>query len=336
MDVELGAVEIVEEADRATEAAVAVERLRSLEFGEAYTAERIMRQTTDFYVPNLLRRLPGISLLTGRWVSVRGLAERYNAFAFGMAYPGWLRYDGSMSINQELVSTLLGRVEVRKVWTPDLLGHFGGGLVDYQLPEGGSEGLSVALTGEIGSWGIGQRYSVVRGSWAQWENRDLPDPALIQASAPGDRPTAENFVYARQYRRLVAPDTGAFVPPGPLLTISYTTRKKQWQGALRLTYGQRYNQERAHFDWGDFDSSDGEWRFRRNLYAEVRPIWKISQNFGLSCSFAYIPSEKDRFGLFLLGMGQNLQRYGLEQGKYFNEDVRNGGLMCLTGTRLLS
>ncbi len=36
MDVELGAVEIVEEADRATEAAVAVERLRSLEFGEAY------------------------------------------------------------------------------------------------------------------------------------------------------------------------------------------------------------------------------------------------------------------------------------------------------------
>lgn len=325
MDVELGAVEIVEEADRATEAAVAVERLRSLEFGEAYTAERIMRQTTDFYVPNLLRRLPGISLLTGRWVSVRGLTERYNAFAFGMAYPGWLRYDGSMSINQELVSTLLGRVEVRKVWTPELLGHFGGGLVDFQLPEGGSEGLSVALTGEIGSWGIGQRYPVVRGSWAQWENRDLPDPALIQASAPGDRPTAENFVYARQYRRLTVPDTGAFAPPGPLLTISYTTRKKQWEGALRLTYGQRYNQERAHFDWGDFDSSDGEWRFRRNLYAEVRPIWKISQNFGLSCSFAYIPSEKDRLGFSLLGIGQNLQRYGLEQGKYFNEDVGNGG-----------
>jgi hypothetical protein len=63
MDVELGAVEIVEEADRATEAAVAVERLRSLEFGEAYTAERIMKQTTDFYVPNVLRRLPGVSLL---------------------------------------------------------------------------------------------------------------------------------------------------------------------------------------------------------------------------------------------------------------------------------
>jgi hypothetical protein len=318
MDVELGAVEIVEDADRATEAAVAVERLRSLEFGEAYTAERIMRQTTDFYVPNVLRRLPGISLLTGRWVSVRGLAERYNAFAFGMAYPGWLRYDGSMSINQALVSTLLGRVEVRKVWTPELLGHFGGGLVDFQLPEGGSEGLSVALTGEIGSWGIGQRYSVVRGSWAQWENRDLPDPALIQASAPGDRPTAENFVYARQYRRLVAPDTGAFAPPGPLVSISYNGQKGRWQGTLRAVYGQRWNRERIVLSDGTFDSSDGRWRYEEYLNSAIEPVWHLSRNAGLSGTLSYRLSERQGLSLSVLGVGQWSERHGLEQGSYYN------------------
>jgi hypothetical protein len=318
MDVELGAVEIVEEADRATEAAVAVERLRSLEFGEAYTAERIMRQTTDFYVPNVLRRLPGISLLTGRWVSVRGLAERYNAFAFGMAYPGWLRYDGSMSINQELVSTLLGRVEVRKVWTPELLGHFGGGLVDFQLPEGGSEGLSVALTGEIGSWGIGQRYPVVRGSWAQWENRDLPDPALIQASAPGDRPTAENFVYARQYRRLVVPDTGTFVPPGPLVSISYNGQKGRWQGTLRAVYGQRWNRERIVFSDGAFDSSDGRWRYEEYLNSAAEPVWHLSRNVGLSGTLSYRLSERQGLSLSVLGVGRWSERHILEQGSYYN------------------
>jgi hypothetical protein len=318
MEVELGAVEIVEEADRATEAAVAVERLRSLEFGEAYTAERIMRQTTDFYVPNVLRRLPGISLLTGRWVSVRGLAERYNAFAVGMAYPGWLRYDGSMSINQELVSTLLGQVEVRKVWTPELLGHFGGGLVDFQLPEGGSEGLSVALTGEIGSWGIGQRYSVVRGSWAQWENRDLPDPALIQATAPGDRPTAENFVYARQYRRLVVPDTGAFAPPGPLVSVSYNGQKGRWQGTLRAVYGQRWNRERIVFSDGTFDSSDGRWRYEEYLNATVEPVWHLSRNAGLSGTLSYRLSERQGLSLSVLGVGQWSERHSLEQGSYYN------------------
>jgi hypothetical protein len=43
-----------------------------------------------------------------------------------------------MPVVNELVSTLLGRVEIRKVWTPELLGHFGGGMIDFQLPEGGS------------------------------------------------------------------------------------------------------------------------------------------------------------------------------------------------------
>jgi hypothetical protein len=318
MDVELGAVEIVEEADRATEAAVAVERLRSLEFGEAYTAERIMRQTTDFYVPNVLRRLPGISLLTGRWVSVRGLAERYNAFAFGMAYPGWLRYDGSMSINQALVSTLLGRVEIRKVWTPELLGHFGGGMIDFQLPEGGESGLTIAVTGEMGSWGLGRRYPVVRGSWAQWENRDLPDPALIQASAPGDRPTAENFVYARQYRRLVAPDTGAFAPPGPLVSISYNGQKGRWQGALRAVYGQRWNRERIVLSDGTFDSSDGRWRYEEYLNSAIEPVWHLSRNAGLSGTLSYRLSERQGLSLSVLGVGQWSERHSLDQGSYYN------------------
>jgi len=140
VETELAPVQIVETADRTTESSVAVERLRSLEISDAYTGERIMKRTTDFYVPNVLRRLPGVSLLSGRWVSIRGLGERYNAFAFWPAYPAWLRYDASMPAVNEIVSTLLGRIEIRKVWTPELLGHFGGGMIDFQLPEGGEEG----------------------------------------------------------------------------------------------------------------------------------------------------------------------------------------------------
>jgi hypothetical protein len=317
-EAELGTVEIVEEADRATEAAVAVERLRSLEFGEAYTAERIMKQTTDFYVPNVLRRLPGVSLLSGRWVSIRGLGERYNAFAFWAAYPTWLRYDASMPIVNELVSTLLGRVEIRKVWTPELLGHFGGGMIDFQLPEGGESGLTIAVTGEMGSWGLGRRYPGVRGSWAQWENRDLPDPALIQATAPADRPTAENFVYARQYRRLVVPDTGAFVPPGPLVSISYNGQKGRWQGTLRAVYGQRWNRERLVLSDGTFDSSDGRWRYEEYLNATVEPVWHLSRNAGLSGTLSYRLSERQRLSLSVLGVGQWSERHTLEQGSYYN------------------
>jgi len=332
-EAELETVEIVEEADRATEAAVAVERLRSLEFGEAYTAERIMKQTTDFYVPNVLRRLPGVSLLSGRWVSIRGLGERYNAFAFWAAYPTWLRYDASMPVVNELVSTLLGRVEIRKVWTPELLGHFGGGMIDFQLPEGGESGLTIAVTGEMGSWGLGRRYPLVRGSWGQWENRDLPDPALIQASAPGDRPTAENFVYARQYRRLVVPDTGAFASPGPLVSISYNGQKGRWQGALRAVYGQRWNRERIVVSDGTFDSSDGRWRYEEYLNSAVEPVWHLSRNAGLSGTLSYRLSEGQGLSLSVLGVGQWSERHSLEQGSYYNPYL--GDVMFWYPTTLL-
>ncbi len=320
-EVEVEAVEIVAEMNRETEAAVAVERLRSMEISESYTAEQIMKRTTDFYVPNVLRRLPGVTLLTGRWVTLRGLGERYNAFAFWAAYPTWLRYDASMPAINEIVSTLLGRIEIRKVWTPELLGHFGGGMIDFQLPEGGEEGLSIALTGEMGSWGLGQRYPVVRGNWNRWDNTNLPDPAVIQASAPQDRPLPENFVYARQYRRFVEPDSGALVPPGPLLTLSYNRTGKRLQTAFRFIYGMRYNQSRIRFSDGTFDSTDGAWRYQEYLSSEARPIWQFSQNTGFSSTITYAISERQHLSLSLLGIDMQTQRHGLERGTYYSDDI---------------
>ncbi|RMF53799.1 MAG: hypothetical protein D6750_00535, partial [Bacteroidetes bacterium] len=117
---------VIAEAARESEAGIFLERLRSLEIGELYSQEAILKRSTDFYVPNALRRMPGVSLLSGRFVSIRGLSERYNSFAFWAAYPAWTRYDGTFGEVEELITTLLGRVEVRKSWTPDLLGHFGG------------------------------------------------------------------------------------------------------------------------------------------------------------------------------------------------------------------
>jgi len=321
LEVELESVEIVAEMDKATEGAVALERLRSLEFGEVYTAERIMRQTTDFYVPNVLRRLPGLTLLSGRWVSVRGLSERYNAFAFWAAYPGWLQYDASMPAVNEIVSTLLGRVEVRKIWTPELLGHFGGGMIDFQLPEGGEEGFVVAMTGEFGSYGLGQRYPTMRGNWKKWDNLNLGDPAPLQASAPGGRPLPENFTYARQYQRLTVPDTGTFAPPGPLLTLSYARTKGRLQAALRFIHGQRYTQSRVRFSDGTFDSTDGAWYYTEYLSASVRPIWNLNRTTGLSASFTYSLSARHRLALSLLGVDYAAQKHTLEQGTYYNDDL---------------
>ncbi|MCS7189329.1 MAG: hypothetical protein RMJ66_01095 [Bacteroidia bacterium] len=137
-----------------------------------------MKRSTDFYVPNVLRRLPGVSLLSGRHVSIRGLGERYNAFAFWAAYPAWLNYDASFGELDQLISTLLGRVEVRKFWTPELLGHFGGGRVDFQLPTPSSTGWQVSYTAELDAEAVLRPFSVFSSPLREPISADFPEPAI--------------------------------------------------------------------------------------------------------------------------------------------------------------
>ncbi|MCS7154172.1 MAG: hypothetical protein NZ989_09565, partial [Bacteroidia bacterium] len=183
-------VPIVAEASRESEAGLFLERMRSLEIGEYYSQELVMKRSTDFYVPNVLRRLPGVSLLSGRYISIRGMGERYNAFAFWAAYPAWLTYDASFGEIEQLITTLLGRVEVRKFWTPELLGHFGGGMVDFQLPTTGGNSLQVAFTSEVDIGGIGRAYPLFRGPVKEPLPSDFPPPAAVIASENQGNPTA--------------------------------------------------------------------------------------------------------------------------------------------------
>ncbi|MCS6790536.1 MAG: TonB-dependent receptor [Bacteroidia bacterium] len=197
LESEIDTVQIVGEVQKETEAAIFLERMRSLEIGELYSQEQIAQRSTDFYVPNVLRRLPGVSLLSGRFVSIRGFSERYNAFAFSGVYPAWLSYDGSFLDIDQILSTLLGKVEVRKFWTPELLGHFGGGLIDLQLHTAASEALQVAWTSEIDFWAVGRHFPRFRRPWRAPLPADFPSPAIVQASENEGNPLPENFSYGR-------------------------------------------------------------------------------------------------------------------------------------------
>ncbi|MCS7189846.1 MAG: carboxypeptidase-like regulatory domain-containing protein [Bacteroidia bacterium] len=55
LETEIGEVQIIDDVSRETEAGNFLERLRSLEMGELYSQELIMKRSTDFYIPNVLR-----------------------------------------------------------------------------------------------------------------------------------------------------------------------------------------------------------------------------------------------------------------------------------------
>lgn len=188
LETELEAIQIVADLDRESEAGAFVERLRSLEIGETYTQELISKRSTDFYLLYALRRLPGVSLLMGRFLSIRGLPERFNALSLGMGYLSPLSYDATLQEFDLFITSLWGQVEVRKFWTPDLPGHFGGGLLTLRMPTGSTDGLQVGLTSEIDIQSVGKPFPYIPKPFQAPIPSDFPSPGAVQASEGGAIP----------------------------------------------------------------------------------------------------------------------------------------------------
>jgi len=319
---EVEEVQIISDAARESEVGVYLQRLRSLEIGELYSQELIMKRSTDFYVPNVLRRLPGVSLLSGRFVSIRGMGEKYNAFAFWAAYPAWLSYDASFGELEQLITTLLGRVEVRKFWTPELLGHFGGGMVDFQLPTSSNEGLQVSFTSEIDAGAIGQKFAYLKAPFRSPIPGDFPSPATIQASENNGRPLPENFLYGQQVRRYTVPDTLPFGLPGGLITLTYDKRFSKGSFAMRAAFSRRYLTSLFKFTEGTFEVQDNQWHHEADIEGIGRsPLHTYSQGGGISWHTDYHLSATQAVsveGIFLMN---SKSQCGLQEAEYINPSI---------------
>ncbi|MCX7764148.1 MAG: TonB-dependent receptor [Bacteroidia bacterium] len=315
-------VKIITDAGKETEAGVFLERLRSLEIGELYSQELIMKRSTDFFVPNVLRRLPGVSLLSGRFVSIRGMGERYNAFAFWAAYPAWLSYDASFGELEHLITTLLGRVEVRKFWTPELLGHFGGGMVDFQLPTAATDGFQVSFTTEVDAGVIGRPFAYIKPPYKSLIPPNFPSPAQVQASEGQGRPSMENFEYGRMVNRYTVPDTLPFGLPGGLLTLSFDKHFSKGGIALRAAYSRRYLSSRLWFQEGEFVEEGGRRYYKSYLNAvSLSPLHIYSHGGGASWYAHYRPTANHSLtmeGIFLIN---TTQKSALEEANYLNPEV---------------
>lgn len=95
---------------------------------EALSAEQISR-TGDSDAATTLKRVPGLSLIDGRYVYVRGLGERYSSVLLNGAQipsPDFTRRVVPLDL---FPTELLDGIIVQKSYSPDMPGEFGGGTV---------------------------------------------------------------------------------------------------------------------------------------------------------------------------------------------------------------
>jgi hypothetical protein len=181
---------VAAEARRNTETAMLAARKKAAAVGDAVSAE-VVRKSPDKNAAEVLRRVTGLSVSSGKFVFVRGLGERYSS----------TEVDGvriaSPEQNKRVVpldlfpSALLDHIVVQKTYTADRPGEFGGGDVQVHTKDfPGTRTWSFSVSQAAAEGVTLRQLSTYPGSSADLfgfgaDARKIPDEVYDVA---GDRP----------------------------------------------------------------------------------------------------------------------------------------------------
>ena len=196
--VALKGIEVQGKADNGNQSLYLDEKRVAAVVTEALSAEQISR-TGDSDAATTLKRVPGLSLVNGRYIYVRGLGERYSSVLLNGAQipsPDFTRRVVPLDL---FPNELLDGIIVQKSYSPDMPGEFGGGTVLLRTREVPRKPI-FRVQGTLGyadgtTFKDGMRYDGGDNDWLGYDDggRDLPD-SLSSAIADGSylRPQSAN------------------------------------------------------------------------------------------------------------------------------------------------
>jgi outer membrane receptor protein involved in Fe transport len=148
-----------------------------------------------------LTRLSGLSLVSGKFVYVRGLGDRYSSALLNgspLPSPEPLRRQVPLDL---FPSSILGGATVQKTFSPNYPGEFGGGIIDLRTIDLPDEGfLTVKIGSGFNTASTAKNGLVYEGADADWTGlggslRNIPGP--LQAAMDEGRFISEaNFTPA--------------------------------------------------------------------------------------------------------------------------------------------
>jgi outer membrane receptor protein involved in Fe transport len=133
------------EAERGSTGALLTDRRNAATVQDAIGAEQ-MRQAPDGDAAAAVRRVPGVSVVDGKYVYVRGLGERYGQTTLnGASLPSPI--PDRKAVPLDIIPTaLLESVVTAKTYSPDQPGDYAGGLVQIETRNAPTERVLRAST----------------------------------------------------------------------------------------------------------------------------------------------------------------------------------------------
>lgn len=133
-------IRVTAERVLSTATAMLTDRMKSAAIGDAISADQISK-SPDATSGDALRRVTGLSLVDDKFVTVRGVTDRYNGTSLdGVNVTGTDTNVDKKSFSYDLIpAALLSNTVVVKTATPDLPGDFSGGYVQVNTLDFPSE-----------------------------------------------------------------------------------------------------------------------------------------------------------------------------------------------------
>jgi TonB-dependent receptor len=152
---QLTEVTVTAQVQRASAAGMLLQQKSTISMTDGISAD-LIKKTSDNNVAQVLKRVAGVTINEGKFVTVRGMSERYNNVQLnGSSLPSTEPNRRNFSFDI-IPSTLIDNVTVSKTFTPDLPGEFTGGLVQVKtlsVPEIKFLSISLGTGGNTSSTG---------------------------------------------------------------------------------------------------------------------------------------------------------------------------------------
>lgn len=160
----LGEVSVVAQAKKNTEISAITDQRRSLVVQSAVSAQQISK-TQDKDASEVIRRVPGVSIIDERFVMVRGLSQRYNnVWINGSAVPSSEADSRAFSFDI-IPSSQIDNMTIIKSPAPEYPADFTGGFILIDTKEMPSKnGFNISVGGGVNDQSHFKNFSYSKGS----------------------------------------------------------------------------------------------------------------------------------------------------------------------------
>lgn len=185
-----GSVEVTASEQAHSEAQLLDKRRQAAAVTDSISSEEISK-SADSDASEVVTRLTGLSVVSGKYVSVRGLGERYSHVTLNGAKISTTETEKRVVPLDLFPAEILQTVEVSKTYTPDREGEFAGGDLDLSTLDFPGEtqlGISMGLGFQDGT--TGEDFGSYAGGLSWDGDGGQPKPAEL----PGDFLQRRSFV----------------------------------------------------------------------------------------------------------------------------------------------